>query len=84
MEFWERNFIEKKEMWGDEAAQSTIFAVGFFLEHNIKNILIPGFGYGRNGRPFLENGIKITGCKVGGIVFIKKFCTPCCQRDLHN
>ncbi len=64
MEFWERNFIEKQEMWGDEAAKSTTFAVGFFLEHNIKNILIPGFGYGRNGRPFLENGIKITGIEI--------------------
>ncbi len=30
MEFWERNFIEKQEMWGDEAAKSTTFAVGFF------------------------------------------------------
>lgn len=31
MEFWERNFIEKQEMWGDEAAKSTTFAVGFFF-----------------------------------------------------
>ncbi len=64
MEFWERNFVEKQEMWGDEAAKSTRLAVRFFLERNIKNILIPGFGYGRNGRPFLENGIKITGIEI--------------------
>ncbi|WP_293906454.1 MULTISPECIES: class I SAM-dependent methyltransferase [unclassified Sphingobacterium] len=64
MEFWERSFVEKQEMWGTEAAQSAIFAKDFFLERNIRDILIPGFGYGRNGRIFLDNGFKITGIEI--------------------
>ena len=64
MEFWECSFVEKQEMWGTEAAQSAVFAKDFFLERNIRDILIPGFGYGRNGRIFVDNGFKITGIEI--------------------
>lgn len=64
MEFWERNFVEKGEMWGGSPAHSAQIAKDFFLTKNIKEILIPGFGYGRNGHVFLENGIGITGIEL--------------------
>ncbi|WP_104382460.1 bifunctional 2-polyprenyl-6-hydroxyphenol methylase/3-demethylubiquinol 3-O-methyltransferase UbiG [Sphingobacterium sp. HMA12] len=64
MEFWERNFVEKGEMWGGFPAHSAQIAKDFFLTKNIKEILIPGFGYGRNGHIFLENGIDITGIEL--------------------
>mgnify|MGYP003578789073 FL=1 len=64
MEFWERNFVEKGEMWGGIPAHSAQIAKDFFLTKNIQEILIPGFGYGRNGHVFLENGIGITGIEL--------------------
>ncbi|WP_286587846.1 class I SAM-dependent methyltransferase [Sphingobacterium sp. N143] len=64
MEFWERNFIEKGAMWGNTPASSTVIAKDFFLEKNVKEILIPGFGYGRNAKLFLDNGMQVTGIEL--------------------
>jgi len=63
-QFWERKFIEEGTSWGFEPADSAIIAKNLFLEKNIKNILIPGIGYGRNARIFVECGIKVTGIEI--------------------
>lgn len=63
-EFWEKNFVEKQEMWGLEPSKSTILAKDFFVENLVKNILIPGIGYGRNAQVFKENGIAVTGIEI--------------------
>jgi SAM-dependent methyltransferase len=62
--FWEANFLEKKEMWGFEPANSAILAMDFFVRHSVKNILIPGIGYGRNAQIFINNGITVTGIEI--------------------
>lgn len=64
MEFWEASFIEKQTMWGFEPADSAILAKSFFLERNAKDILLPGIGYGRNAKVFIENGIDVTGIEI--------------------
>ncbi|MFP7297061.1 class I SAM-dependent methyltransferase [Neobacillus niacini] len=64
MEFWESSFIDKQTMWGFEPADSAILAKDFFLEKNIKDILIPGIGYGRNAKIFIDHGIKVTGIEI--------------------
>lgn len=63
-EFWEDNFIEKHEMWGLEPSKSAILVKDFFVEKAIKNILIPGIGYGRNAQIFRDNGITVTGIEI--------------------
>ncbi|WP_025143575.1 class I SAM-dependent methyltransferase [Pedobacter jeongneungensis] len=63
-EFWEAAFGEKKEMWGFEPAKSALFTKDFFLREAVKNILIPGIGYGRNAQIFKENGIEVTGIEI--------------------
>lgn len=63
-EFWEDNFVDKQEMWGLEPSKSAIIAKDFFVENEIKNILIPGIGYGRNAQIFRENGITVTGVEI--------------------
>ncbi|MDJ1482278.1 class I SAM-dependent methyltransferase [Cytophagaceae bacterium YF14B1] len=63
-EFWEKNFIEKKEMWGFEPSQSALVTKDFFVEKSVKNILIPGIGYGRNAQVFRDNGITVTGIEI--------------------
>lgn len=64
LEFWETNFIEKQEMWGFEPSHSAVLTKDFFVEKSIKNILIPGIGYGRNAQIFRDNGIKVTGIEI--------------------
>lgn len=63
-EFWETNFIEKQEMWGFEPSKSAILTKDFFIQKSVKNILIPGIGYGRNAQIFIDNGIDVTGIEI--------------------
>ena len=63
-EFWENSFIKHQTMWGFDPTDSAIYAADFFKEKQIKNILIPGIGYGRNAKLFLDNGIKVTGIEI--------------------
>lgn len=63
-EFWEQNFIEKQEMWGFEPASSAVITKDLFLEHGVENVLIPGIGYGRNAKVFLDAGMQVTGIEI--------------------
>lgn len=63
-EFWESNFIEKKEMWGFEPSHSAVLTKDFFVGKSVKNVLIPGIGYGRNARIFSDSGIDVTGIEI--------------------
>lgn len=63
-EFWESAFHEKKEMWGFEPSRSALWAKDFFVRESVKNILIPGIGYGRNAQIFIDNGIAVTGIEI--------------------
>jgi SAM-dependent methyltransferase len=63
-EFWESSFIEKQEMWGFEPAHSAVLTKDFFVQKSVKNILIPGIGYGRNAQLFKDNGIAVTGIEI--------------------
>lgn len=63
-EFWEQAFSDKREMWGFEPAESAVLAKDFFRENEISNILVPGFGYGRNAQVFRENGMTVTGIEI--------------------
>src|ERR1700744_5587504 len=63
-EFWESSFVEKKEMWGFEPSRSAVLTKDFFVYKSVKNILIPGIGYGRNAQIFKDAGIAVTGIEI--------------------
>lgn len=63
-EFWETAFHEKQEMWGFEPSKSAVWTKDFFVRESVKNILIPGIGYGRNAQIFIDNGIAVTGIEI--------------------
>lgn len=63
-EYWESKFREIDTMWGFEPADSAIQASDFFKLHGVQNILIPGIGYGRNAKIFVDKRIKVTGIEI--------------------
>ena len=63
-DFWESKFKTKEPIWDFYPSDSTIEAVNTFGANNFKKILIPGIGYGRNAKLFLENGFKVTGIEI--------------------
>jgi 2-polyprenyl-3-methyl-5-hydroxy-6-metoxy-1,4-benzoquinol methylase len=64
IDFWEQAFREKQAMWGFEPAESAIRVKDFFIKEKLEEILIPGIGYGRNAKIFLENGMNVTGIEI--------------------
>jgi SAM-dependent methyltransferase len=63
-EFWETAFVEKNMMWGQEPTPSAIFARDYFVRAGVRDVLIPGVGYGRNARPFLDVGMAVSGIEI--------------------
>jgi 2-polyprenyl-3-methyl-5-hydroxy-6-metoxy-1,4-benzoquinol methylase len=63
-EFWEEAFKDHQEMWGLEPAKSAVLTNDFFIANHVKNILIPGIGYGRNAQIFRDSGMEITGIEI--------------------
>lgn len=63
-EIWESSFAENQMMWGFDPSDSAIQTKDFFLEKGVKDILIPGVGYGRNAKVFIDNGISVTGIEI--------------------
>lgn len=63
-EFWDEAFKEKQEMWRLTPAESAVLTKNFFIENNVKTVLIPGIGYGRNAQVFSDNGMIVTGIEI--------------------
>jgi SAM-dependent methyltransferase len=63
-DFWENAFKEKQEMWGLNPAKSTVIVNELFIKNNVKSVLVPGIGYGRNAKLFHDNGMTVTGIEI--------------------
>ncbi len=63
-DFWEVSFQKKQEMWGLEPVNSARLASELFERDGVKNVLIPGIGYGRNAAVFREKGMAVTGIEI--------------------
>jgi len=64
--YWESKFSNKGALWNFEPSDSAKIALEIFRNKDFKNILIPGIGYGRNAKPFLDAGFKVTGIELAG------------------
>ena len=63
-EIWEEVFADKQMMWGLEPTLSAIFAKDYFVRMGVRDVLIPGVGYGRNAKLFLDHGMSVTGIEI--------------------
>ncbi len=63
-ELWESMFAAKRVMWGEEPTRSALLARDYFVARGARDVLIPGVGYGRNAKPFVESGMAVTGIEV--------------------
>ncbi len=64
MEYWDNRFIEGGKVWGDNPSKTAIYALELFITHNLKKILVPGAGYGRNTKLFTEAKLSVVGIEV--------------------
>lgn len=64
--YWESRFKKEGAMWKFEPSDSALSALHIFKFEKISKILIPGFGYGRNAKLFIDNGFEVTGIEIAG------------------
>ena len=67
MEYWDKRFSDEGKIWGNKASKSAHYALKLFKKYDIKTILIPGSGYGRNSKLFSNANFKVTGIEISKI-----------------
>jgi SAM-dependent methyltransferase len=65
-EYWESKFRTEGALWDFFPSDSANRTAELFRGNKFKQVLIPGFGYGRNGRLFSESGFDVTGIEISG------------------
>jgi 2-polyprenyl-3-methyl-5-hydroxy-6-metoxy-1,4-benzoquinol methylase len=76
-DFWNNRFIDRKIIWGIEPSKIAIDCEKIFKENNIKDILVMGIGYGRNGKYFTEKGYCVDGIEISDeAIYIGKTFAP--------
>jgi len=63
-EFWESVYKNNDKMWGENPTDNAVNVLKLFQKNQIKSILIPGFGYGRNAKVFYDQGFNVTGIEI--------------------
>lgn len=63
-EFWEEAFKDNHEMWGVNPTASAIKSAETFRKKGLKDVLIPGIGYGRNAKPFIDYEMTVSGVEI--------------------
>src|SRR5271157_1631667 len=59
-------YIKEGRIWGDTPSVTASYACKLFRSKGAKKLLIPGIGYGRNARVFVEAGFSVDGIEVSG------------------
>jgi 2-polyprenyl-3-methyl-5-hydroxy-6-metoxy-1,4-benzoquinol methylase len=63
-QYWNERFKNEKFPWGIEPGNIAKTCEKIFKQNNTKTILIPGIGYGRNGKYFSDKGYSVDGIEI--------------------
>lgn len=53
-EYWSQRFTQEGMIWGSEPSPTALLARDTFRQYQLKSLLVPGAGYGRNTKVFSE------------------------------
>lgn len=68
-EYWEGRYAAEGQIWGETPSRSAQEAKIMFLFNNVKTVLVPGSGYGRNTKVFSAAGLEVTGVEISVTAF---------------
>ena len=63
-EFWEEMFQKIGTVWSFKPTDSALQVSELFASKHFNKVLIPGVGFGRNAKPFVEKGMDVTGIEI--------------------
>ncbi len=69
MDYWNKRYFNEGKIWGELPSKSANLALNLFKKYNVKSILVPGAGYGRNSKLFSENNLKVVGIEISNIAY---------------
>jgi SAM-dependent methyltransferase len=61
--------MKEGKIWGDFPSKSALYCLELFKKYNIRKILIPGSGYGRNTKLFSGNKYQVVGIEISESAF---------------
>ncbi len=62
--YWDGRFEEGGLIWGENPSSTVEQAVALFRLHDVKDVLVPGAGYGRNTRALNAAGLRTIGVEI--------------------
>jgi SAM-dependent methyltransferase len=63
-DYWNNRFSEGGKIWGVEPSKTAFYARDLFRNLDIKSVIVPGSGYGRNTKLFSKSGFKVSGIEI--------------------
>jgi SAM-dependent methyltransferase len=63
-DYWNNRFSEGGKIWGVEPSKTAFYARDLFRNLDIKSVIVPGSGYGRNTKLFGKAGFKVSGIEI--------------------
>ncbi|MBC7235492.1 MAG: class I SAM-dependent methyltransferase [Chloroflexi bacterium] len=62
--YWDGRFSREGLIWGQEPSPTVAMAAQRFHAENVRTVLVPGSGYGRNTRALALAGFQVTGIEL--------------------
>jgi SAM-dependent methyltransferase len=82
-EYWNKRYLTEGRIWGIYPSKTAEYALKLFKKKEVRKILIPGAGYGRNSKIFSDNGFDVVGVEISDVAFhISRIHDP--QTDFYN
>jgi SAM-dependent methyltransferase len=66
-EYWDKRYGAEGRIWGESPSLTSKHALELFQRNNVRKVLVPGSGYGRNTRLFSKSGFFVTGIEISPI-----------------
>jgi SAM-dependent methyltransferase len=63
-DYWNNRFSQGGNIWGTEPSKTAYYALKLFKNLNVRSMIVPGAGYGRNTKLFSEAGFKVIGIEI--------------------
>lgn len=63
-EYWDERFRAEGKIWGEAPSLTAVYALELFQKNEVKKLLVPGSGSGRNTKLFSDAGLKVAGVEI--------------------
>jgi cyclopropane fatty-acyl-phospholipid synthase-like methyltransferase len=63
-DYWDKRFRAEGKIWGEAPSRTAEYALELFKKNDVKKLLVPGSGYGRNTKLFSAAGFKVSGVEI--------------------